>query len=360
MKSAHIVCFGMLAAATLCSHASDRATAGQTAVTRADRVNVRALPSKQSEVLGSLPKGQSVTILGTTNGVPEEATTWNEIALPEQVGVWVYGPLLDSKNSLVKAKKANLRAGPGVNYSEMGDIPQGAPVTVIRKVDEWYQISAPPGAHAYVAANLLEPVAPAPAVATAVKRANPMVIPPLALAPAIPRTAVPPVSGTLPPESDPRVLAPRTTISEAPKVVIDPAPPLVKEAQPEIVAETLPAVVAPVRQTIVTTTTTVTKAGNFEAVGTAIQPPVVYTDQVRQVFREGTVARSFNPKTPSFYELQSLRSGEGLQDYLITDDPAVVLKNFKGHHVFVTGEEYVDPSYGKVPVIRVKSITDAK
>ena len=360
MKSALIVCFGMLAAATLHSDAASMPLMGQTAVTRADRVNVRALPSKQSEVLGSLPKGQVVTVLGTTNGAPEEATTWTEIALPEQVGVWVYGPLIDTKNSVVKAKKANLRAGPGTNYSEMGEVSQGAPVTVIRKVDEWYQVSAPPGAHAYVAGNLLETVPGSPATETVVKRTNPMVIPPLAMAPSIARTSVPPMSGTLTPENDPRVLAQKTAVTEVPKVVIDPAPPLVKEVQPEIAAETLPAVAATVRQTTVTTTTTVTKAGSYEALGTAAQPPVVYNDQVRQVFREGTVARSFNPKTPSFYELQSLRSGEGLQDYLITDDPAVVLKNFKGHHVFVTGEEYVDPSYGKVPIIRVKSIKDAQ
>ncbi|HTI71944.1 MAG TPA: SH3 domain-containing protein [Candidatus Limnocylindria bacterium] len=363
MKTAHLFLPSMVAVIATGLNVFAAPVAGLPAVTKSDKVNVRALPSRQSEVLGSLPKGQTVTILGTaTNAAPDDATIWTKIALPEQVGVWVYGPLIDAKKSVVRAKTANLRAGPGTNYSELGEVAQGESVTVVRKVDEWYQISAPPGSHAYVASNLLESSGTAATeVLTTTKPTRP-VVDAVALAPTIPKETLSPQSGILPTETTTQsgvVTKKFITASgqEIPAVVVDKAPPLTPVVPPpEIASETLPAA-EPVQKVI--TTTVVTKPMAYDATGPVVQPPVVYNDQVRKVYREGVVGRSLNPKTPSFYELQSSRKGEGLLDYLITDDPTLILKKYKGHRVVITGEEYVDPNYGDAPIIRVKSIADA-
>ena len=55
MKSASIYYIGMLALAAGSSTVFALPPAGQAGITRGDKVNVRALPSRQSEVLGSLP-----------------------------------------------------------------------------------------------------------------------------------------------------------------------------------------------------------------------------------------------------------------------------------------------------------------
>ncbi len=333
----------------------------ETAVARVDKVNVRAQPSKQGEILGSLRKGEPVVVMDKLPAAGAgESQPWTKIALPERVAVWVHVGSIDAKAGTVRAKKAILRAGPGVNYSELGEADQGAPVTLVRQMDDWAQIGAPAGTYAFVASNLLEPAAAA--VAPKPDATLNMAKPALDLR----HPAVATQETAIPLEPDPRAtiesrpLPPVTgrvttsARSKPLKVTIDPAPPRQVATPPDEAIEQPPTRSAGTN-IITTTTTVVTTPGVYPEV-TAPSQPIIYKDQVRQVYRHGVVGRSLNPKTPTLFELRSLRSGEGLLDYIYSEDPAVKLGPFEGRRVVVTGEEYVDPKYDQAPVIKLKEI----
>jgi hypothetical protein len=259
-----------------------------------------------------------------------------------------------------------------VNYSEIGSADQGAPVNILRQVDDWDQIAAPPGTYAFVASDLIESAPPNAAAVpseTAARSPGSIIATPLSGSDAR-HAATPPITqeAAIPLETDPRV-ATETHVestarsisgvatNETVKVAIDAAPPRETPVASEVGAETSSAA-SGATKVVTTTTTVITSNPSFENVGLVSQPPIIYKDQVRQVYRHGVVRRSLNPKTPTLYELRSLRKGEGLMDYLYSDDPALRLGQYSGHHVIVTGEEYVDPNYDQAPVIKVKEIKD--
>ena len=97
--------------------------------------------------------------------------------------VWVNGKFIDASSKVVSAKKLNLRAGPGENFSVVGIIEKGAPVSELEIKGDWKKIEAPTNAYAFVAAMYLKQEAPAPVVAA--------VAPPTEIAPAPSPTPVP-------------------------------------------------------------------------------------------------------------------------------------------------------------------------
>ena len=296
--------------------------AGPAAIVKADRTNVRAKPAFDGEVLATLKKGDTVEVLGAEAGTGVDGSSpkdWTKVALPPQVAVWVYGPLVDGATKMVKGKSLNLRAGPGRNYSEIGLLPHGATVAVVRESDGWLQIEPPAGTYAFVASNLIERKdGEAPAIATTEK---------LQAAPA----SVP--------ES--------TSISPAEVPVADavaktaPIPPSLRSPAP---VEN----VAPAAAGVVETAAAIAPAAPLPAV------PVLADSAPRRVLREGILRRSWNANSPGNFELRSLR-GEGTLDFLVNDDPSIDLAKFKGKQVFVTGEEWRDARW-KLPVLKVKSV----
>lgn len=296
--------------------------AGPTAIVKVDRTNLRAKPAFDGEVLATLKKGDTVEVVGAEAGTGVDGSSpkdWTKVSLPSQVAVWVYGPLVDGTTKTVKGKSLNLRAGPGRNYSEIGVLPHGATVAVVRESDGWLQIEPPAGTFAFVASNLIErkdveAPAEAPAVATTTEK---------------PPAARPAVA-----ESTPVVPA------EVPEVKTAPIPPPVR---PSVPADTVaPAVAAGVE----------TAAAIVPAPLPAA--PVLADSAPRQVLREGILRRSWNANSPGNFELRSTR-GEGTLDFLVNEDPSIDLAKFKGKHVFVTGEEWRDARW-KLPVLKVKSV----
>ncbi len=290
--------------------------AGPTAIVKADRTNVRAKPAFDGEVLATLKKGDAVEVLGAEAGTGVDGSSpkdWTKVALPPQVAVWVYGPLVDGATKTVKGKSLNLRAGPGRNYSEIGLLPHGASVAVVRESDGWLQIEPPAGTYAFVASNLIERKdGEAPAVATAEKTqaAHPAVAEPSSIVP----TEVP---------------GPAAKAAPVPSVenVVPAADAVVETAAAAVPAAPLPAV------------------------------PVLAESAPRRVLREGILRRSWNANSPGNFELRSLR-GEGTLDFLVNDDPSIDLAKYKGKQVFVTGEEWRDARW-KLPVLKVKSVESA-
>jgi SH3-like domain-containing protein len=296
--------------------------AGPTAIVKADRTNVRAKPAFDGEVLATLKKGDTVEVVGAEAGTGVDGSSpkdWTKVALPPQVAVWVYWPLVDGATKTVKGKSLNLRAGPGRNYSEIGLLPHGATVAVVRETDGWLQIEPPAGTYAFVASNLIERKdGEAPAVATTEKA----------------------------PTAHPAVAAPTPIVpAEVPEVKTAPVPPAVR---PSVPAEP----VAPASATVAETATATAPAAPLPAV------PVLADSAPRRVLREGILRRSWNANSPGNFELRSTR-GEGTLDFLVNEDPSIDLAKFKGKQVFVTGEEWRDARW-KLPVLKVKTIESAE
>ena len=360
----------------------------QKARVRAERTNVRLQPNSESEVLTNLRKDEVVDVLEEVNGpgVDGKPRPWSRISLPARVALWVYGPLVDAKSKTVKSESVHLRTGPGKNYSELGDLPRGTKVTVVRELDDWFQIEPPPGLSAYVASSLLvsgsapleSPATKTPASATKIPVAalqaaehqtptevqldEPKAIQTAASAPIVglghnrafkpqvvakaPMTS-PPVTGdtpakvgALPVVSSPTVVSSNATDAVSAPTVVAPPPvtqqlPLETPVQPPVQAESIPIVVQPTLPA-----TPILVPGD---------PKVP-----REVVREGFVRRAWNIQSPGYFELRSSR-GEGLMNYLISEGPDVDIKFYLGRQVIVTGTEWRDRRWN-TPLVKVTSI----
>ena len=129
------------------------------AVVDANNVNVRGQPKIKSEVLARLTRGQTVTVIEEivrNNSGPEEPSAWAKIVLPTNAHVWASSTYIDASNQTVKAKKLNLRSGPGENYSVIGRLQGGDAVKPITTKGDWTEIEAPTNAYAFMAAQYSE------------------------------------------------------------------------------------------------------------------------------------------------------------------------------------------------------------
>ena len=131
---------------------------------------VRGQAGLRGEVVTHLFKGETVTVLSQINldkHAVGEPAQWAKIALPSTVHVWVNGKFIEASSKVVSAKKLNLRAGPGENFSVVGLIEKGVPVNELESKGDWKKIEAPTNAYAFVAAMYLKQEAAAPVVAAA-------------------------------------------------------------------------------------------------------------------------------------------------------------------------------------------------
>jgi len=141
-------------------------------------INVRGQAGLRGEIVAHLNQGDTVTVLDQMNLDKHKAgepAQWAKIALPASTHVWVFAAFVDATSKTVLPKKLNLRAGPGENYSVLGVVEHGTPVTEITTKGKWMQIDPPANSYAFVAAMYLQqeavaatpvpqpqPVAPAP------------------------------------------------------------------------------------------------------------------------------------------------------------------------------------------------------
>ncbi len=144
-------------------------------------VNVRGQPSFVGEVLTRLQTGATVTVLEEltlNHPPPDEPATWYKILLPTNVSVWVKTDYIDDATKSVKARRVNVRGGPGENYSVLGRLEKGEVVTPLREEKGWEAIESPSNAYAFVAKDLIE-IQPTPtAEVVVVNPAAATVLPP--------------------------------------------------------------------------------------------------------------------------------------------------------------------------------------
>lgn len=262
-------------------------------------LNVRGAAGLKGEFITHLKQGESVTVLQQINLEKHKAgepAQWAKIAYPTNAQVWVLSHFIGADKT-VTPKKLNLRAGPGENYSVVGVLEKGTPVTEVTSKGEWMRIEPPQNAYAFVAAMYLKQEA------SGTEPAN---------VPASTETAMTP-----------------TTVSESPAIAtttIDTNAPSVTDTNLAVVDT------------------------NATLVDTNLPPP-----PPRRVTHEGTVRRVRSIIEPTNYELFDLKTGVDV-DYLYTTDTNLNIGEYNDRHIVVTGTEALDPRWPKTPVLTVEKI----
>jgi uncharacterized protein YraI len=269
-------------------------------------LNVRGQAGLKGEFLTHLSTGDPVTILGEITldkHRADEPAQWAKIAFPTNAHVWVSAQFIDATNKTVLPKKLNLRAGPGENYSVLGVIERGTPVSEIVTKGDWMQIDPPANAYAFVAAMYLN------------------------------QTAFGTTETNLPPSTETETPMTTNSVPEPEPIVTEPTntPPAVETNEPEpTAAETnLPAPMI---------------------VDTNLPPP-----PPRKVTHEGTVRHVVSPVAPTDYELYDPATGQDI-DYLFTTSKTLDLRRYNGLLVVVTGTEGLDARWPDTPVITIERI----
>jgi hypothetical protein len=241
----------------------------------------------------------------------DEPARWYRITLPTNVTVWVNTSFIDAANKTVKPRKLNLRGGPGENYSVVGTLEKGAAVTPLDTKGDWTKIETPTNAFGFVAAHLVDRTP----------------LPPIVAVPKAPETPVaPPVAPPL--------------VTEVPATTTPIAPP----ATPET-----PGATATPPATPATTTPPATPAP-------AETPVEAQIEKVKKVVnREGILKGSISIQAPTYFELRSIDNGKTI-NYVFSPSTNLMLKQFKGKRVVVTGEELLDERWQHTPVIVVDAI----
>jgi len=267
----------------------------------ASSVNVRGQASFNSEIISHLAKGDTVTVLEQINvhkHKPSEPAQWAKIAFPTNAYTWVDSRYIDNDSKTVKPKKLNLRSGPGENYSVVGLITHGTPVTEVSNKGNWMQIVPPPNAYAFVAAMFLKQEAVA---------------------------LPPPVAST----------------TEAALVTTP-----IAESQPLVTEATNAAMTA------ATETNELAEMGTNElgeAETNAPPPPP------RIVTHEGFVRHVTSIIAPTAYELYDTNTWTTI-NYLYTTSTNLNLSRYNGLHIIVTGEEGLAERWKDTPVLTIQRI----
>ena len=267
---------------------------------------VRGQAGLQGEVITHLSKGETVTVLSAITldkHKADEPARWAKIAYPGNTHVWVSAKYIDATNNTVLAKKLNLRAGPGENYSVIGLIERGMSVNPISTKNGWMNIEAPSNTYAFVAAMYLKQKAPAPAPPT-----------------------------PTPPEVEPTPTPTPTPVPEAPPIVT--TPPVVT---PSPAPEPVPVATPP-------------PAPEPVAIDTNTPPP-----PVRIVSHEGVVRHVSSPITPTDYELYDPGTDVNV-DFLYTTSTNLDLSRYVGMRIIVTGQEELAARWTDIPVLTIQKI----
>jgi uncharacterized protein YgiM (DUF1202 family) len=277
-------------------------------------LNVRGQAGLKGEFITHVTKGDTVIVLDQINldkHRADEPAQWAKIALPTNAFVWVSAQFIDETNKTVLPKKLNLRAGPGEDYSVLGVIERGTPVSEIVTKGDWMQIDPPTNAYAFVAAMYLSQAASGNLATNPEPSAE---------------TETPMTTNTVP--------EPQPIVTEQPtntESVQD-----TNNAAPEAVDTNAPAA---------TETNTATTE-----VDTNLPPP-----PPRIVTHEGVVGFTASPSAPTDFQLYDPDTLE-VVDYLYTTAKDLDLTRYVNMRIIVTGVEGLDERWQNTPVITIQRI----
>ncbi|GAB3792653.1 N-acetylmuramoyl-L-alanine amidase [Virgibacillus kimchii] len=128
------------------------------------KLNVRAEPSKQADVIGQLEKGNRVQIFeerygwGKTYYGGEEAWIASYYVTPvTDSGEEIDANTLDEENSItVTAAGVHIRSGPGTNHSIIGFTSTGDTYSLIESAGDWHKVTLEDGSSGWIAGWLTD------------------------------------------------------------------------------------------------------------------------------------------------------------------------------------------------------------
>ncbi len=289
------------------------------AIVSTANLNIRGQAGLKGEAIGHLKSGDTVTVIAQINldkHAVDEPAQWAKIALPSGTPVWVDAKYVDSASKMVTARKLNLRAGPGENYSVVGVLEKGTSVAELGAKGDWTKIETPTNAFAFVAAMYLKQEA-APAETTpAVAQTTP----------SVPATTIPASAET----PSPTPIA--TPVVAAPPIVTQPAAPVAVIPPPVPVPPAVSPMPVPAEP----------------VVDTNPPPPRVVTHQ-------GYVRPSMSVIAPTAYELYDPASGNAI-DYLYSTTTNLDLSRYNTYQIIATGPEGLAARWTDTPVLTVQKI----
>ncbi|MBM3252661.1 MAG: hypothetical protein FJZ16_00215 [Candidatus Omnitrophica bacterium] len=104
----------------------------------ADRVNVRAGPDLNFEVIHSLNRGDKITIT-------DKQYDWYKIKLPESCILYINKEYISKEvdNFIVKVNNVNVRAGASFEFNVVGKLSKEDKIEIVSEHGQWYGIKAP-------------------------------------------------------------------------------------------------------------------------------------------------------------------------------------------------------------------------
>ena len=118
---------------------------------KSDRVNLRARPEGDAEVVAQAMTDERLR-------VQEVQDLWVRVEPPERVDLWVHRDFV--KDGVSVGDKVNVRAGPGINFTVVGQYTRGETVAVREPLGEWLKV-APSNSTLWVSRDLVEILFPA-------------------------------------------------------------------------------------------------------------------------------------------------------------------------------------------------------
>lgn len=121
---------------------------------KTDNLNMRAQPSREVETVEpQLNAGDVVTVKNIVG-------QWAEIVPPRDAKLYIHREF--TRDGIVDVSRLRVRAGPSVNYKDVGMLERGDSVNVRGSLGDWLQIEPPENSSLWVSLEYLEEIRPDP------------------------------------------------------------------------------------------------------------------------------------------------------------------------------------------------------
>ena len=140
----------MLSVAGLCLSGGAQTAALTRVKVLKNNCNLRAKALVTSEVVGQVSENDILA----AKMIDKE---WVEVVPPANVDLWVLGDYV--KDGVINcSQKVNVRAGAGINFNIVGQLPQGEKVEVRGTHAEWVKIAPSPACSLWISRSLVSEV----------------------------------------------------------------------------------------------------------------------------------------------------------------------------------------------------------
>lgn len=160
MRSRILTAIAAAAWLAMCGAVVQEAAADKVYEVTGNRVNLRAGPSLEGEIVGVVSRGDRLI-------VRRNVGDWAEVKPPDNVSFWVHGAFV--QDDVVTAAQLNVRAAPDIRSASLGKLTSGDKVKARAREGDWMEIAAPDGITTWInrpfiaEPSVARPVAPAPA-----------------------------------------------------------------------------------------------------------------------------------------------------------------------------------------------------